>query len=264
MEKELKRNGVTRALMWEEYHEKYPEGYRLSQFKEYYNRWSKKVNPVMGMDHKAGDKMYIDYAGKKLQIVDKETGEIKDVEFYVAILGASQYTYAEASMSQRKEDFIKSTENALLFYKGVPAAIVPDNLKSAVTKSNRYEPQINKDFNDFAEHYGTTILAARAYRPKDKALAEGAVKILYRRIYSNLREQTFFCLKQLNRAIWELLEKHNNMKLTGRPHSRLELFKELEQKELAPLSVERFEIKEAEQGTVIKNAHIMLKKDKHY
>jgi len=264
MEKELKRNGVTRALMWEEYHKKHPDGYGLSQFKVYYNRWSKKVNPVMRMDHKAGDKMYIDYAGKKLQIVDKESGEIKDVEFYVAILGASQYTYAEASISQKKEDFIKSTENALLFYKGVPAAIVPDNLKSAVTKSNRYEPQINKDFNDFAEHYGTTILAARAYKPKDKALAEGAVKILYRRIYSNLRKRTFFSLKELNSAVWELLEKHNNMKLTGRSHSRLELFKELEQKALAPLSVERFEIKEVEQGTVIKNAHIMLKKDKHY
>lgn len=264
MEKELKRTGVTRAQLWQEYNQKHRDGYRLSQFKEYYNRWSKKVNPAMHMEHKAGDKMYIDYAGKKLQIVDKESGECKDVEFYVAILGASQYTYAEASMSQKKEDFIKSTENALLFYKGVPAAIVPDNLKSAVTKSNRYEPQINKDFKDFAEHYGTTILAARAYKPKDKALVEGAVKILYRRIYSELREQTFFSLRELNKTILELLEKHNNMKLTARPHSRLELFKEIEEKALSPLAVERFEIKEVEEGTVIKNAHIMLKKDKHY
>lgn len=264
VEKELKKAGVTKALLWEEYIQKFPEGYRLSQFKVYYNRWSKKVNPAMRMDHKAGDKMYIDYAGKRLQIVDKQTGEVKEVEFYVAILGSSQYTYAEASMSQKKEDFIKSTENALLFYQGVPKAIVPDNLKSAVTKSNRYEPHINKDFNDFAEHYGTTILPARSYKPKDKALAEGAVKILYRRIYSELRKQTFFSLKELNKAVWKLLEKHNSMLLTGRPHSRLDLFKELEEKELAPLPVERFEIKEVEQGTVIKNAHIMLKKDKHY
>lgn len=264
MEKELKKAGVTKAQQWEKYIAKHPDGYRLSQFKQYYNRWSKKLNPVMHMEHKAGDKMFVDYAGKKLQIIDKESGEFQSVEFYVAILGASQYTYAEASMSQKKEDFIKSTENALLYYKGVPAAIVPDNLKSAVTKSNRYEPQINKDFQDFAEHYGTTILPARVYKPKDKALAEGAVKILYRRIYSQLHSQSFYSLKELNQAIRNLLEKHNKALLTGRPHSRYDLFKELEEQELAPLPVERFEIKEIENGTVIKNAHIMLKKDKHY
>jgi len=264
MEKELKRPGVTKGLMWEEYFAKHPDGYRVSQFKEHYNRWSKKVNPVMHMDHKAGDKMYIDYAGKKLQIVDKQPGEIQDVEFFVAILGASQYTYAEASISQKKEDFIRSTENALHFYQGVPAAIVPDNLKSAVTKSNRYEPQLNKDFEDFAEHYGCTVLAARAYKPKDKALAEGAVKILYRRIYSEIRNQTYFDLEELNGAIWQLLEKHNNQLLTGRSQSRYDLFIEIEQQELAPLPVDRFEIKEIEHGTVIKNSHIMLKKDKHY
>jgi transposase len=147
------------------------------------------------MSHKAGDKMYVDYAGKTLEIIDRESGEVIEVEFFVAILGASQATYAEASMSQKKEDFIESVENALHFFGGVPQAIVPDNLKSAVTKSHRYEPTLNETFLDFAEHYGTTILPARAYRPRDKSLVEGAVKILYTRIYSVLKDQHFLALK---------------------------------------------------------------------
>ena len=157
----------------------------------------------MHMTHKSGDKMYIDYAGKTLPVVDKENGEIIQVQFYVAILGASQYTSAEASESQKKEDFILSTENALHYFNGVPAAIVPDNLKSAVKKSSRYEPVINEAFLDFAEHYGTTILPARAYKPRDKSLAEGAVKILYQRIYPMLRKKTFHSIRDLNEAIWK-------------------------------------------------------------
>ncbi|WP_430818008.1 IS21 family transposase, partial [Carboxylicivirga marina] len=205
MERELKKTGVTKHRMWKEYHQKHPEGLKLSQFKAHYLRWSKKVNPVMHMEHKAGDKMFIDYAGKTLEIINKETGEVEQVQFFVAILGASQYTYAEASPSQQKEDFITLVENALHFYGGVPAAIVPDNLKSAVIRSSRFEPTINETFMDFAEHYGTTILPARAYRPRDKSLAEGAVKILYQRIYPVLRGQKFYCLDELNNAIWDEL-----------------------------------------------------------
>ncbi len=165
--------------MWEEYYNKHPNGLKSSQFCEHYLRRTSKVNPVMHMNHKAGDKMFVDYAGKTLQLTDKNNGEVTEVQFFVAILGASQYTYAEASLSQKKEDFIASVENALHYFKGVPAAIVPDNLKSAVAKSNRYEPILNETFLDFAEHYGTTILPARAYKPRDKSLAEGAVKIMY-------------------------------------------------------------------------------------
>ena len=143
MEKELKRKGVTKQLMWEEYTRQQPDGLRSSQFMSRYMEWSKKVNPVMHMEHKAGDKLFIDYAGQKLSVIDKETGEITEVEFFVTILGSSQYTYAEASPSQQKEDFITSVENALHFYGGVPQAIVPYNLKSAVTKSSQYEPAIH-------------------------------------------------------------------------------------------------------------------------
>jgi transposase len=179
MERELKKTGVTKQSMWEQYYSQHPDGLKSSQFCNYYLRWSKKVNPVMHMNHKAGDKMFVDYAGKTPHLVDKNTGQVIEVEFFVAILGASQYTYAEASLSQKKEDFIVSVENAMHYFKGVPAAVVPDNLKSAVTKSNRYEPTLNETFLDFADHYETTILPARAYRPRDKSLVEGAVKILY-------------------------------------------------------------------------------------
>lgn len=264
MERQLKKVGVTKYAMWEEYHKKHPDGLKSSQFCNLYLKWSKKVNPVMHMHHKAGDKMFIDYAGKTLQIVDKETGEVHEVQFFVAILGASQYTYAEASMSQRKEDFIASVENALHFYGGVPAAIVPDNLKSAVTKSSRYEPTLNETFLDFADHYETTILPARAYKPRDKALAEGAVKILYRRIYPALRGKTFYSLKELNLAIQEALEIHNKQKLSGRPTSRLELFNEDERDKLSPLPVARYEIKHITMATVMQNGHVSLSKDKHY
>ena len=264
MERELKKTGVTQQLMWEEYFRKHPDGLKCSQFKEHYLRWSKKVNPVMHMNHKSGDKMFIDYAGKTLQLVDKDTGEVTEVQFFVAILGASQYTYAEASLSQKKEDFIASVENALHYFKGVPAAIVPDNLKSAVTKSNRYEPTLNETFLDFSEHYGTTILPARAYKPRDKSLAEGAVKILYQRIYPSIRKQTFHKLKDMNQSIWKELEVHNNKKLTGRPSSRMQLFNEIEKDKLSPLPVKRYEIKQLAFATVMQNGHVLLSKDKHY
>jgi transposase len=264
MERELKKTGVTRQLMWEEYYKKHPDGLKVSQFCEHYQRWTKKVNPVMHMNHKAGDKMFVDYAGKTLQLTDKNTGEITEVQFFVAILGASQYTYAEASLSQQKEDFIASVENALHYFQGVPAAIVPDNLKSAVVKSNRYEPTLNETFLDFADYYGTTILPARAYKPRDKSLAEGAVKIMYQRIYPALRNRTFYTVKDLNEAIWKELEIHNNKKLTGRPTSRLQLFKEVEKEKLGLLPVERYEIRQMSFGTVMQNGHVLLSKDKHY
>lgn len=216
------------------------------------------------MNHKAGDKMYVDYAGKTLSIIDKDTGEIKEVQFFVAILGASQYTYAEASMSQQKEDFVSSVENAMCFFEGTPEAIVPDNLKSAVIKSSRFEPTINETLADLAEHYQTTILPARAYKPRDKSLVEGAVKILYRRIYVNLKENKFFSLEELNQQIWDLLDAHNSRKLTGRSYSSIELFLEDEQQKLRPLPQERFEIKYQSFATVMQNGHVQLSQDKNY
>lgn len=265
-EKELKKTGVTKMLLWEEYKQKYPKGVQSTQFCEHYNRWCKRINakPVMHLVHKSGDKMFVDYAGQTLQIIDKESGEIIEIQFFVAILAASQLTYAEATMSQKKEDFICSVENAMYYFKGVPEAIVPDNLKSAVTKSNRYEPTLNETFLNFSEHYETAVLPTRAYRPRDKALVEGAVKILYTHIYSVLRDQTFFDLPSLNQAIWQELEKHNKSNFTGKTYSRIELFEEIESDKLSPLPQNRYEIKQQAIVTVMQNGHVLLGQDKHY
>ncbi|MDH5380114.1 MAG: IS21 family transposase [Cyclobacteriaceae bacterium] len=264
VEKQLKRPGITKYRMWQEYKLMYPNGVQTSQFCEHYNRWSAKVNPVMRMVHKVGDKLYVDYAGKKLSIVDKGTGEVKEVQFFVAVLGASQYTYAEVTLTQKKEDFIGSLQRALHFFEGTPQAIVPDNLKSAVTKSSRYEPTINDTLLAFATHYGTTILPARVYKPKDKSLVEGAVKILYRRIYAELQDDIFHSLQELNQTIWEELKEHNSVKLTGRPYSRLELFDEMEKTELMELPAAWFQIREQRMATVMTNGHVLLSVDKHY
>ncbi len=264
MEKRLKRKGATREQLWNEYITEHPDGYRLSQFKEHYRRWQKVVNSVMHIEHKAGDKMYVDYAGNKLEIVDPDTGELRKVEVFVSVLGASQYTYVEASYSQRKEDFIKSCENALHYYQGVPAAIVPDNLKAAVTRSDRYEPTLNESFHQFVMHYGMAALPAGAYRPTHKALAEGMVKIIYRSIYVEVRKQSYTSLEDLNKAIWKELEKLNNRLMNVRPYSRGMLFEEIEKSELQPLPELRFDLRHKKSVTVMKNNHVCLSEDKHY
>jgi transposase len=264
MDKELKRKGVTRFLLWEDYRRKHPDGYGQSQFKKYFAQWKAQVNPSMHIEHKVGDKLYVDFAGDKLCIVDKQTGEVQQVEVFVAILGASQLTYVEAVMSQQKEDFIGACEGALHYYGGVPAAIVPDNLKSAVIKSSKYEPVLNETFADFAEHYSTTILPARAYRPQDKALVEGAVKIIYTRIYAKLRNQQYFTLDELNKAVLIALEEHNSTLLRGRNYSRRQQFEEVERQTLAPLPPLRYELKKQLFATVMKNGHVALSPDKHY
>ena len=264
MEKELKKRGVTRHILWERYIAMHPDGYKPSQFKYHYQQWLKRSKPVMHIEHIAGDKMYIDYAGEKLHLVNKDTGEITEVEVFVSVLGASQLTYVEATLSQCKEDFISCCEHALAYYGGVPMAIVPDNLKSAVTKSDRYEPTLNQAFENFASHYSTTILPARVYKPKDKSLVEGAVRIAYMRIYSVLDDKIFHTLEDMNEAIKEIVEIHNNIKLTDRPYGRRALFEEIERQTLQPLPVLPFVFKRQQLSTISVNGHVCLKEDKHY
>ena len=264
VEKELKKKGVTRQLLWKEYKTHHPDGVGLSQFKHYFSQWKAQVNPTMHMEHKAGDKLYVDFAGDKLEIINEQTGEVKPVEVFVAILGASQLTYVEAVMTQQKEDFIFACENALHYCGGVPAAIVPDNLKSAVSKSSKYEPTLNETFADFAEHYGTAILPARAYRPRDKALVENAVRIIYTRIYVKVKRQQYLTLQDLNAAILTALEEHNNAPLRGRNYSRRQQFDEVEKNILMPLPELRYELKKHQYATVAKNGHVGLSADKHY
>jgi len=263
-EKELKKVGVGKLLLWKEYKEKCPDGYQSSQFCHYYSEWKQSSSVVMHFEHKAGDKLFIDYTGKKLSFIDKETGEVQECEVFVAALGSSQYTYVEASKSQKKEDFIRSIENALHYFKGVPQVLVTDNLKSAVTKSSKYEPTLNDTFLDFARHYQTSIRPTRAYKPRDKALVENSVRIAYTRIFAPLRKETFFSLSELNNAVWGKLKTHNKTNFQGRKYSRKDLFLEVEQKELYTLPDNRYEMKQYAFGTVYKNSHVYLGKDKHY
>jgi len=261
---ELKKTGVTRRLLWEEYISKHPDGLKLSQFSYWYQQWSLAISPVMHFNHKAGDKLFIDYTGKKLQVVDPSTGEVKQAEVIICVLGCSQMTYVEATYTQRKEDFIKSIENSLWFFKGVPSALVTDNLKAAVKKSSKYEPVLNETFSDFADYYQTTVLPTRAYKPRDKAIVENAVKIIYTRVFAKLRTKTFHTLKSLNIAILEQLEIHNQMPFRGRAYSRKDIYEQTELESLNPLPIKRYEIKYIQMGTVHKNSHVYLKRDKHY
>jgi transposase len=263
-EKRLRQRGVTLLRLWEAYHDQYPDGFKMTAFYRHYNLWKKCVHPSMHMAHKAGDKMFVDYTGEKLQVVDPESGEVKMMEVFVAILGASQLTYVEAVESQRVEDFIGCCENALHYFGGAPNAIVPDNLKSAVIKSNRYEPKLNENFEAFADYYGMTVLPARAYKPKDKALVEGAVKIAYIRIFASLPQELPTSLIELNERIHALLGTHNRMSFKGRNYSRQEQFDELEKITLQPLPEKRFELRSSSVATVMKNGHVCLGADKHY
>ena len=264
VEKELKRVGVTRTILWKEYKEKYPEGVMYSRFCDHYSRWNKKSEGYMPTNHKAGEKLFIDYAGKKLHIIDRETGEIKPVEVFVATLGASQYTYVEASFTQRIPDFLSSIQNSLHYFGGVPACIIPDNLKSAVTKSSRYEPFINEQFASFASHYDTSIMPTRALKPKDKSLVEGAVNIAYTRIYAALRNTDFYSINELNVAIRLLLENYNKVPFQKKNHSRTDLFQGIEKEALKPLPIHNYELREYKMATVQKNCHVFYAVDKNY
>jgi len=263
-EKQLKQPGMTLHLLWKEYSLKHLDGFQSTGFYKHFKIWKGQSHPSMRMVHKAGDKMFIDFAGQKLHITDTSTGELIAVEVFVAILGASQLMYVEAMESQDMTDFILACENALHFFGGSPSAVVPDNLKSAVIKSNRYEPHLNENFEAFADHYGMIVLPARVYKPKDKSLVEGAVKIAYNRIYTNLHGLEFTSLPAMNEAIWKCLETHNQTSFQGRTYSRREQFNEMEKQLLQPLPPMRFEMREQVIVTVMKHGHVCLHCDKHY
>jgi transposase len=232
----LKKRGITKQILYADYISRCPAGYKSSAFLVRLNIYMGMSKPSMRVPHKVGDKLFIDFTGRKLQVVDEDTGEVQDVEVFVAILGCSQLTYVIAVASQKKEDFILACEGALHFYGGVPEVIVPDNLRSAVKKASRYEAQLNDSFAAFAAHYRTYVFPARAYRPKDKALVEGAVKIIYTTIFSRIDEKVYTSLSMLNTDILLYLEDHNNAPLTGCDYSRRQQFDSLEKNVLKPLN----------------------------
>lgn len=262
--KELKRTGVTLERLWQEYRIEHPDGYGYSQFCYHFQMWRDISEISMHIEHKAGDKAFVDFAGKKLQIVNRATGETTDVEVFVSILGASQLTYAEATLTQQKHDWINANINSIEYFGGVTRAIVPDCMKTAVNKPNPYEPDINPEYEDFARHYGTVILPARPARPKDKALVENAVRLVYSRIYAALRNQTFYSLEDLNLAIREQLNKHNNKPMQRPKVSRKQIFIESEKSALMPLPTERYEIRGFKKIKAQFNYHVYFKDDDHY
>ncbi len=232
---ELKKKGVTLQILWEEYIEKNPEGYRRTQFFHHYRIWKKALNPPMRQNHKAGEKMFVDYSGQTATITDSVTGEERDVQIFVAVLGASNYSYAEATESQKLSDWIHSHINAFNYFEGVPALVVPDNLKSAVTRACRYEPDLNREYHEMAAHYNTTIFPARARAPKDKSRAENGVLLVQRWILAAIRNRTFFSLADLNQAIRQLLDVLNNRSFKKLRGNRRFLFETVDRPFLKPL-----------------------------
>ncbi len=260
----LSRKGVTVKSLYEEYRLTHPDGYLHSAFRLYVRQYRLQSRNVTGhVEHLAGDQMYIDYAGDKLEIVDSTTGEARPVEVFVAILPCSHYTYCEAVWSQKREDLIAACENALHYYGGAPMAIVPDNLRAAVTRSDRNEPVINEEFASFAEHYGCAVFPARVRHPKDKALVENAVKLMYRSVYVAVEGMVFHSLEALNQAIRQSLNEFNSRRMSGRKESRSDLFRDVERECLRPLPQIRYQMKEHRVATVMRNSYVTLNKH-HY
>ena len=262
--KELKRRGVTLKRLWEEYIEKNPDGYSYAQTAWHYRVWRNASRVTMHIEHKAGDKTFADFAGETVSIIDRKTGQITKAQIFVSILGASQYSYVEATESQKKEDWIRANENAFQKFGGVTAAIVPDQFRSAVAKPCKYEPEINPEYEDFARHYGTVIFPARQRKFLDKALAEGLVKLVYQRILAPIRDEVFYSTQELNERIFALTDKHNRTPFTKLKISRYELFLEIEKDALLPLPAQKYEFKRFAYPTVGTNYHIYLSEDCHY
>ncbi len=260
---ELKRKGVTKQLLWEEYKQVHGNaGYQYSQYCGYYRRWRAQQKRSMRQIHLAGEKLFVDYSGATVPIVNPDTGEIRCAEIFVAILGASNYTFASASWTQRKADWIDAHVKAFEFFGGVPEIIVPDQLRSAVSKPCRYEPTINASYQHMATHYRTAIIPARPLKPKDKAKAENAVLIVQRWILAKLRHHTFFTLAELNLAIKGLLEDLNQRPFKKLPGSRLSQFNALDKPALQPLPATSYEYLEFKLARVNIDYHIEF--DKHY
>lgn len=262
LHRELKRPGVTLMLLWHEYRSSQPEGYSYSQFCAIYRAWKNKLNPTMRQSHRAGEKLFVDYAGMTAEVINPETGEVLTAQIFVATLGASNYTFAEATWSQTLPDWIGSHSRAFSFFGGVPAQIVPDNLKSGVIKACLYDPEINRTYADMAAHYGSAIIPARPRKPKDKAKVEVSVQIVERWILARLRNQQFFSLAELNQAIAELLDDLNKRVTRHLGASRRQLFEQLDQPELRPLRRDAYEYAEWKQRRAGLDYHVEVAK--HY
>jgi transposase len=242
---ELKRPGVTLELLHIEYLEAHPDdGYRYSRYCQLYEKWLKRQRLSMRQVHRAGEKLFVDYSGKKLGVVDAQTGEVREAELFVAVMGASSYIYAEATWTQSVLDFVASTTRTFAFLGGAPASVIPDCLRSAVTKASRYESLLNRTYEEMARHYGTVVMPARPYKPKDKAKVEVSVQVVQRWILARLRNRVFHSLGEVNAAVAELVDAVNERVMKQYGKSRRQLFDELDKPALKPLPADRYEAAE--------------------
>lgn len=260
--RELRRKGVTLQLLWQEYKALHPEGYQYTRFCDLYREWAGKLDLPMRFDHKAGEKTFVDYAGQTVPVVDRLTGEIREAEIFVAVLGASSYTFAEATWTQSLPDWIGSHVRAFEYFGGATEIVTPDNPRSGVTRPCRYEPDLNPTYQDFAAHYGIAIIPARVRKPRDKAKVEAGVLLVERWILARLRNRAFFSLTELNEAIAELLEDLNNRPFKKLPGTRRKLYEELDRLALKPLPLNPFEYAEWKRPGVNIDYHVEI--DGHY
>jgi transposase len=256
-----KKFNLTLDLLWREYKEQYPEGYQYTQFSVLYRRWQKKLDYSMRQDHRGGEKLFVDY-GEGLNLVDSKSGEPVSTQLFVAVWGASNYTYAEATLTQQLPDWIGSHTRAFLYFGCLPKIVVPDCLRSAVSRACHYEPDLNPTYAEMAEHYGICVLPARPAHPRDKAKVETGVLIAKRWILSALRHRTFYGLAELNGAIGKLLERLNSRALRKLKQSRRELFDLFDRSQAGPLPEKTYEYAEWKLATVNIDYHIEI--DKHY
>jgi transposase len=262
LHRERKRKGVTLQLLWHEYKEANPDGYQYSQFCEIYRQWTQKLDVCLRQEYRAGEKLFVDYAGQTIPIQDPLTGKNQEAYLFVATLGASNYSFAEATLSQDLPSWIQSHVHAFEFFHGVAAILIPDNLKTGVTHPCRYEPDINPTYLDLAEHYSTVVIPARVSKAKDKAKLESAVLIAERWILAALRNYTFFNLEELNQAIRAKLQEYNLRKFQKLDTTRKELFENLDRPALKPLPEKPYEYAEWKKATVNIDYHIEV--DHHY
>ena len=262
IDRELRRKGVTRHLLWQEHQQQHPDSVQYATFARNYRRWKMTAGLSMRQTHRAGEKLFVDYAGVTLGITDAQTGLIHPGQVFVATLGASDYTYAEVTRTQTSADWLASHVRALAFFGGVPELIVPDNLRAGVTHASFYDPELNPAYAAFAQHYGVAIIPARVRKPKDKALVEVHVQIVERRLLAPLRHQTFFSVTDANVALWDLLAELNTNPFQKRLGSRLSQFMALDQPLLRPVPTQPFELATWKRTTVGLDYHVEL--DGHF
>jgi len=258
----LRYKHLTLELLWQEYKQGYPDGYQYSWFCELYGRWVRKLDIVLRQEYRGGDRMFVDHAGPTVTVFDRETGQGREASIFVAVLGASSYTFAEAVWKRDLPSWIGSHTRAVEFFQGVPTVTVPDNWKTGVKQACYYDPDLNPTYRDWAEHYGTVIIPARVRKPRDKAKVESGVLLVERWILAALRKRTFFSLAELNSAIRELLIKLNERKFRKLDTTRARLFQEADRPALKPLPASPFEFAEWKAARVHPDYHVEV--DRHY